>query len=185
MKPHEAKEIVAVIAAAFPRHPMTAQTCAVYERMVLDLDAAVGMQAAMRAIATGEFPPTIAAIRAAAVEIQHGARRTGIEAWGDIERAMRQVGSYGTPEFDDPLVAEYVARAGWEAVCQTTGNEASDRSQFARWYDTQSERAETDLRAGHALPPARSDGELTAPAEKRGPSRVGDAVAGLLGPREH
>lgn len=180
MKPHEAKQIVAVIAAAFPRHPMTDQTCRVYERLLLDLDGDVGMQAALRTIATGEFPPTIAALRAAAVDIQHGPRRRGGEAWEDVLAEVRRVGAYDPPRFEDPLTARCVAAIGWDTICRSD-NSAADRARFCDLYDELQERAGRDLRAGHALPPARGYGALAAPGTARGPRPAGDAVTGLLG----
>jgi hypothetical protein len=101
-------------------------------------------------MATSKFLPTIAEIRAAAVEMAHGARRLGGEAWGDVGSEIRRVGAYGEPQFTDPVAAECVRLMGWRNLCLGT-NDAADRARFVELYDGLAVRARADQVAGEAL----------------------------------
>ena len=156
-------ELVAIMSAAFTRPPMTERTCQVYERMLVDLDREAAHRAVARLVNTSKWLPTIAEIRAAAVELQVGARRAGAEAWGDVVETIRRSGRYRTPEFTDPLVAECVRSLGWLSLCDST-NDTADRARFIELYDSLAERTRRDLVAGEslALPPPRQPSALKA-----------------------
>jgi hypothetical protein len=119
----EAQQIVTVIAAAWPgqvsRLTPTQQTDQqrIYRRMLADLDYPVVNAAVERLIATSKFFPTIAEIREACVHTIEGDRRTGLEAWGDVVRAMGRQGAYRVPGVDffwrDPIVARCVSALSW------------------------------------------------------------------------
>lgn len=150
MKRSEVAELVAIMAAAFIRPPMTEKTCQVYETMLADLEHGAAKRAVMRLVNTSKWLPTIAEIRAAAVELEHGARRSGAEAWGDVTTAIRKIGRYGNPAFEDPLVAQCVRSFGWETLCDST-NDTADRARFIEAFDALAERSRRDLVAGAAL----------------------------------
>lgn len=153
MKPSESANLVAVLMAAFPQSKMTSQTSAVYERQLADLDVECATVAVERLVNTVNWLPTVAQIRFAAAEVKHGPRRLGGEAWGDVVAAMRKVGWYGHPKFDDSLVADAVRMLGWQALCSST-NEVADRARFVELYDGLAERnrRETVVAKGLALP---------------------------------
>lgn len=151
MTPADVAELVAILAGAFPRPPMTERTMMVYERMLADLEVEAANRAVARLISTAKWLPTIAEIRAAAVEIARGARRAGAEAWGDVTEAIRRVGRYNPcPNFDDPIVAECVRSFGWLSLCDST-NDIADRARFIELYDQLAERGRRDEVAGAAL----------------------------------
>lgn len=152
----EAAKLVAMLLQAYPSAQFGPASSALYERMLADLDAGVCGAAVERLIGTSKWLPTIAEIRAMAADLRHGARRLGVEAYGDVVEATRRVGSYRPPpEFADPLVAECVKLLGWRNLCRGE-NEASDRARFIELYDGLSERQRTDAAAGRTLPaPAR------------------------------
>lgn len=157
----DAAELVAILADAFPSARVTERTCQVYEAMLVDLDQSTAQRAVARLVATSKFLPTIAEIRAAVVDGQHGPRRLGAEAYGDVLAEIRRVGTYDLPTFSDPLVAECVRQMGWEALCRGT-NDAADRARFVELYDGLSVRARADEVAGAslALPPPRATAAL-------------------------
>ncbi len=150
MKQSEVADLVAVIAAAFPNQRPTERTCQVYESLLVDLDFATTQRAVARLLATSKFMPTIAEIRAAVVEVQHGARRLGGEAWGDVNEAVRRVGRNGVPEFSDPITAECVRQLGWLSLCNST-NDVADRARFVELYDGLATRRRADEVAGASL----------------------------------
>jgi hypothetical protein len=151
----EAARLVAILIAAFPQSQVTEQTSKVYETLLADLDFETAQAAVHRLARTLNWLPTIAQIRSAAVEVQHGARRIGSEAWGDVVAEIRRVGAYGDPRWSDPTVESCVRALGWRNLCLGQ-NEAADRARFVELYDGLQERHRLDAVAGRALPPARS-----------------------------
>ena len=95
----EAQKLVTVIAAAWPGQvsrltpTQQADQQQIYRRMLADLDYPVVNAAVERLIATSKFFPTIAEIREACVYTIEGDRRTGLEAWGDVVRAIGRQGA--------------------------------------------------------------------------------------------
>lgn len=160
MSPSQAAELVAILSAAFPNEKWTEQTCEVYEQMLLDLDVQLAMRAVQVLVCTSRFVPTIAEIRAAAADVAVGERRTGVDAWGDVVAAIRRVGSYGVPEFSDPLTARAVRALGWRNLCLGDSSEASDRARFCEVYEgfSQSERRLDVTESGRLGAPALNAG---------------------------
>lgn len=112
-----------------------------YTAGLIDLDFDLARRAIERCNKTSNLIPTIAAIRAEVLELERGAARTGIEAWGDVLRAVGRFGTNGTPTFADPLVAEAIAAVGWRAVCQSDDGDPSVRAKFVDAYNAISRRA--------------------------------------------
>ncbi len=157
----DAAELVATLTAAFPNNRVDNRTMWVYQNMLADLDREAAHKAVARLICTRKFMPTVAEIRAAAVECERGARRLGGEAWGDVGMAVRKFGRNREPEFDDPTVAECVRQLGWLSLCNST-NEVADRARFIELYDGLAVQQRADLVAGaaNALPAPRSGRQL-------------------------
>jgi hypothetical protein len=182
MKESEVAELVALLSAAYVRPPVTKATCQLYEQMLKDLDRDIAHKAVARLIATAKWLPSVAEIRAAAVEVQLGVRRSGIDAWGDVLQAQAIVGfkqkSEGawtpadaplvSPVFEDATVARCVQRmGGWIAFRDV---DSFDRSKFCELYDKLAEDERRDAVAGPSLAlSGRSDAALPA---KRGVESV-------------
>jgi hypothetical protein len=149
----EVARLVATLMAAYPQAQMTVATSKVYEHQLGDLDREVATVAVERLINTANWLPTVAQIRAAAAEVKYGPRRLGGEAWGDVVAAMRRVGFYRLPRFDDPIVADAVAMLGWQSLCSSE-NEVSDRARFIELYDGLAERARKNTVAAKGLLPS-------------------------------
>lgn len=169
----EVAQLVAVLADAYPRAPVSVETVKVYESLLADLEFEVTQQAVARLIATSKWFPTIAEIRAAVVEIRCGPRRSGVEAWGDVVKAIRFLGAYRLPTFDDPLVAECVRTAGWVNLCRSD-NDAADRARFIELYEALREREHLDQVAGRKLTLRIGGGAL-----RGGLRPAGEILAGL------
>lgn len=151
MEKADAAELVALLSMAFPRPPMQEGTMQVYESMMLDLPRETAQAAVQRLITSSRFLPTIAEIRAAAVEVVRGPKRAGAEAWGDVTMAIRRVGRYRPPpDFDDPLVSECVTNMGWLSLCDST-NETADRARFIELYDQIAARDRVDRQVSGLL----------------------------------
>lgn len=146
----EAAELVAILASAYHNARPTEQTLLVYERMLGDLDFQTAQGAIAKLMVSSKFFPSIAEIRAAAVEVTSGEKRLGGEAWGDVTMAIRQVGSYGEPTFKDPDVAHSVRMMGWKSLCLST-NETADRARFIELYEGVSKRSRKQAVEGQSL----------------------------------
>lgn len=87
---------------------------------------------------TSPYLPAVADVRAAALELERGATRTGAEAWGDVQRAMANEGARKSPGVDfafrDPTVHLVVQSLGWRELCLSE-NDISDRARFIEAYD--------------------------------------------------
>jgi hypothetical protein len=73
--------------------------------------------------------------------------RSGMDAWGDVLRAVCCYGIHRVPEFGDPLVADAVKAVGWDAICNSE-NQVADRAHFARVYDSMATAARTAAQVG-------------------------------------
>jgi hypothetical protein len=165
----EVAQLVAMLAAAFPHARIGEKTMQVYESMLADLDHEAAKRACARLLSTAKFMPTIAEIRGATVDMEHGPRRIGAEAWGDVNDAVRRFGRYQPPAFEDPLVAECVRSFGWSSLCDST-NDTADRARFIELYDGLAARQRADKVAG---------GGLSLPSGDRSPQRRLEAVPGI------
>jgi hypothetical protein len=155
-------ELVLMLIAAYPATKASETTSKVYEAMLADLDHQLTRKAITRLVSTSKFMPTIAEIRAAVAELQHGPVRTGGEAWGDVLTEIRRIGIYSAPKFDDPLVADLVKRWGWRALCEGHGD--ADRARFIDTYDAMALRARQDVVSGIPLPAPNAANLLKAEA---------------------
>lgn len=185
MKKSEAAELVMMLMGAFPNARTNESTSQVYEAMLLDLDVAVARQAATRLIATSKFLPSIAEIREATTAQTHGPRKTGAEAFGELNEARRRFGPYRECRFNPetgrlhwrtpwPPLAPDVERAmmltwgSWVECCTVPGDhDMADRARFIAAYDGLSERQRQDLVAGQALPAPTSPAARLEPRNNR------------------
>jgi hypothetical protein len=137
----EASQVVFMLFAAFPQSEgkQSEERLQLYKQMLLDLDFSEAKAAVIRVIQGSKFLPTIAEIRAAARDLRTGLRRTGMEAWGDVINAIRYVGSYRSPRFEDQRVAKVVECMGWQELC-LGDNESSLRARFIEAYEAISDR---------------------------------------------
>lgn len=124
-----------VLAAAYPRFELPQATVEIYTRLLVDLDFDTLKAATLHCATVHKFFPTVAEIRAAAVELQTMAE--GIpsesEAWGEVVKQIQAVGSYGKPKFSHPLIEDVVRQLGWINLCMSE-NQTADRARFMDAY---------------------------------------------------
>jgi hypothetical protein len=140
----EIMRLIVAMATALPREwsfltkPQQQATAATYCRMLGDIPYAVGRAAVEGLIATSSRMPTIADVRAAALELLHGATTAGGEAWEAVRKAIQACGRVRTPGVDftwrDPVTARCVEAMGWAELCASE-LQAADRKQFIDLYD--------------------------------------------------
>lgn len=137
--------------AAYPNAQATKETIAVYMRLLADIPPEALQVAVDQAIATSKFLPTVAELR----DTLHGLTAIGQPSWGEawetVQREMRRIGSYGVPQFADPLTAAVVRSMGWKTLCASE-NQATDRAQFRDMYTALAARREGERKL---LPQAR------------------------------
>ncbi len=135
----QAKRCVAVLLAAFPHARVMEQTSVVYEEALIDLEFEI-VDRAVRALILTEldFIPSIAKIRARAIEYRDGLKRAGGEAWGEVRKA---VGRFGRERGDeaiaslDPLAGRVISALGWRDFCNSDDGDVSWRARFIDLYD--------------------------------------------------
>lgn len=152
MERHEADEIVAMLVGAFPDAKWSDETQSIYAQALVEHPFDAAKRAIMRLVASLKFRPSIAEVLSACVDVQHGAKRGGLEAWADICAAIRKYGQYRTPKLDDDKARRAMEMiGGWRYVCLSE-NEMSDRARFVEAYDALADRERVDVASGIALP---------------------------------
>ncbi len=145
MTRNEMSRLLAVIAAAFPRFQVddSGITLNVWHEMLGDLDYAVATTAVKKLIMQNTFPPAIAEVRKAAMEILNPGQVTGSEAWGEVTRAIRNYGYYREAEAlasMSPTTARVVKYMGWQDICMSEDPTGVLRGQFLKMYDQVADR---------------------------------------------
>lgn len=130
-------------------------------------------------VASGEkYPPNPGQLR----QIVLGAVKLDCpswgEAWDEVMRALRSVGSWGTPTWSHPAIERAVANmGGWRVLCgMETDNTSTWRAQFRDLYNSVISRAEAEQ---HMVPSLREVRDRLA-----APRRAGQILAGLLTDKE-
>ena len=141
MTPAQTAKLVTVALAAYPTPASFLGPDAVedmtsaWHMVLVDLEYADAQAALARYMATvTDKIPSPGHIRQIVSESKIGRRRSGLDAWGDVKRAISADGRYRTPRFADPLVARAVDAIGWAAICDSE-DEMVERAHFARAYD--------------------------------------------------
>lgn len=188
MRESEAMKLVGKLAAAYPHAKLgegvaMSETLQVYAEMLADLDFADAERAVVEIIAESRFFPTIAEIRER-VASERVALPPAELAWADVLAAVRKVGVYRTPVFDNPCTAIAVSNVGWRAICnsETPGVE---RAHFIRAYERALQLAKREENAERLLEhvdQARLTGihDATAGDDERGPGTIAGAVLRAL-----
>jgi hypothetical protein len=145
MTPIETKKLIAVLAAAYPSANRTASDleamASVWHRVLANVPYAEADHAAYEIIGTSRFMPSVSELLSRIRAKHETPRRTGIEAWGDVMRAVSNFGAYRDPKFDDPAVAQVVRAMGWQELCASE-NQVADRARFVDAYEQIAKRNE-------------------------------------------
>ena len=116
-----------------------------YVEMLKDVHPGILAVAVRKLINTSKFLPTIAEIREAANAVDDIANGcVGLDAdqaWGIVQKAIKSVGQYAKPVFEDEVLAETVDHLGWKDICQTPVDDTAIlRAQFRKAFETNRER---------------------------------------------
>ena len=133
----EVAKLLAVLAAAYPKFEVDDVKVQVWYEMLGDLDYAVASMAVKKIIMQNTFPPSIAEVRKAAIEISSPRVLTAAEAWGEVVKAVRNYGYYRGEEALaslSPTTAQVVRYIGWREICLNEEPEIL-RAHFLRMYD--------------------------------------------------
>ena len=132
---------------AYPHSTVTDEQLDEYMDDLTDLPAEAVIQSLTECRRTGEFFPSLAAIRTRAVELLGGELFVDPEvAWGEVRRNAERFGISGTRvtwavdgeravevrmEWSSPLIAEAVESIGWRDICLTDDKQLGTiRAQF-------------------------------------------------------
>jgi hypothetical protein len=179
--PDEFDAGMGVLLATWPKEATTADTLRVYQMATAHLDGPTWLMAVKQCVMTCTFFPKPAELLAAAVALTTPDKRSGADAWGDVQKAIRQHGYYHPPggasvlavggyewNFDDKIAGEVVAAFGWGYLCMSE-DEMADRAHFIKSYEQKRDRAYADARLTPDLLAFRDQHQaaLPAPADRR------------------
>lgn len=153
MTPSETLTLVRSLIAAFPRQEITRETLQVYCHMLADLDAKQAEAAVGKIIAAATFFPSIAEIRAAAVESQTTAP-SAEDAWTEVRKAISSQGRNRSPVWSHPAIERAVDCIGWQTLCGSE-NIGIERAHFLKIYASIIETERMDLQLGIHKPSKR------------------------------
>jgi hypothetical protein len=150
----EVARLVAVMLAAVPSNRVEAKSIpgmiAAYRDLLEDLSYEQCNAALRVLLQTRTWLPSVADIRATALELTRGPVRAGGEAWGSVLRAVSAEGFYRQPGtdfvFSDPVTAQCVAAFGWQNLCSSE-NQTADRARFIELYDKLAQQTRREQQA--------------------------------------
>jgi hypothetical protein len=161
----EARDLVGMLVATWPRPPVEKATVHAYAFALADLDHEAVKAAVLSLMQTSRFLPTIAEIRERSVK-----QRVNLpgpeEAWGIVRRAVGTVGSYRLPEFDCDEIQAAVRAIGWKEICLGE-NEAATRARFIDAMKGETARRMQAEATGRYVPPDRQLPANTVPHSGR------------------
>lgn len=146
-----------VLAAGYQNAKIPDNTYAVYADDLKDLDADLFDAVCRQARSESEFFPSIATLRRIANGLTTPTQDSEAEAWGIVMDAIKKIGFYGQPKFDNPQIARAVEIMDWPTLCSSE-NVIADRAHFMKIYGQLAEREREDAKL---LPAARRIRELT------------------------
>lgn len=116
------------------------ETIKTYTLMLADIPLNVLFPAVRKCINTCKFLPSIAEIREAAKafksDVDGTRQKDYAEAWSEVEKALKEVGYYGKPEWSSPEIEKAVQAMGWMELCCMEGEAVNTtRAQFRQIYE--------------------------------------------------
>lgn len=102
--------------------------------LLSDLGGELLRAATLQHVAISKWFPTVAELREAAADIVNPDHQmTAMEAWGEVVSQIRAVGSYGRPQFSNPMIHRMVSDMGWKNLCMSE-MPGADRARFIDGY---------------------------------------------------
>lgn len=147
-------------------------TWAAYAAGFADLELEAVKAAITRVAKTEVYLPGVATIRAAIGTIAHGPKKTGLEAFGAVLYAMRNLGqARGPGVLEDPITRLVVKSFGWFDMCASKNPDHVR----ARFIDAYNEIATQERIEAQALP-----GAVNPQLPQTGPRRLPVVQVGEL-----
>jgi hypothetical protein len=130
--------LIAVIVAAYPTWRPIEPTVRLYAKMLEPLPTELAERAVLEIIdSPGAFAPSIGDIRDHARKLAlaagEAAELTAEDAWLQVRLAIRDVGRYRNPKFNNRSVQRAVEALGWSEIC-TNENSVATRAHFFRLF---------------------------------------------------
>jgi hypothetical protein len=142
MTPEQAKALLGVLAAYWPKADLPRETLLLYRDHLLDFELEPAARAVSHLGATSRFFPTVAEVRQA---ITAAADPDPLpdpdQAWAEVVANARD-GIYGTPIWSHPAVYDTVKAMGGIRELAISENLMADRAHFLRLYETCKARAD-------------------------------------------
>lgn len=139
----DTRHILKQLFAAFPNTQVTVETLAMYDKLLGDIPPLDLQVIVDQAVSTARFLPTIGELREMHHNLRNISRISWVDAWGNVGREMRRIGSYGVPHFDDELTTRVVRMMGWRTLCSSE-QPSIDRAQFRDMYTALAARDERE-----------------------------------------
>lgn len=172
MTEQEVGRVLAVLKAAWPERKVLGDTIAAYLAAWEDLPYAAVDAAAKQWLRTGKFFPAASEIREIALAGAIGLP-SAEEAWGEVRRAIGEVGMYAIPRWSTAVLARTVETLGWRSICTTEEDDVGTlRAHFRNTYNAFAKRQQE----GDARPALAEAQERRAELQQLG------KVAGWFGP---
>jgi len=142
---HALAQVCVLLASAYPAVQFDDARMEVWASMLDDIQPATLISVVQRHIASCPFPPSIAEIRAACADAEHGDAMSGTEAWGLVLREIARVGWPGTPEFPQEVATVLRNTVNWLNLCTADLDQIpSHRARFIDAFDARAKRTRRD-----------------------------------------
>lgn len=183
-----AQHVIAVthLLSATYGHTFGPEQTRAYIATLADIDGDLLKAATLRFIENNVYPriPTPGELRQFAAEIVTQAQGlpSGAAAWGEVTHQLRYVGSWGTPGWSTPLIADAVQDVGgWMYLCMSE-NPPADRARFIAAYDERLKRRTQDMMQLPASEQYRS--RLAERVRSEPLQRISDVARAMSGQRQ-
>ena len=168
MTSQQVAEIFAILTGAYPRQVITAENARVYATVLGDLQDTALRRAVIEHVATSQWFPSIAELRAAVVEASCTVPPLDL-AWAEVSAEVARVGASEVPQFSDPAIDDVVRAIGWREIC-LSDKPGIERAAFREMYTARRAR---DLRITNVGPLAGALGISAQIAPRSLPLPVG------------
>ena len=139
----EVSEILGIASQAYGHYELTDETIDVYHRLLQDLEQPLLQASIEQCIAECEFFPTVAKIRAKALDLTRDTSiPTAFEAWEEVVQNAR----HSCGNFSYPMIADAVRAIGGIKMLGMAdkGDMISHRARFLECYGTLEKRGDDD-----------------------------------------
>lgn len=138
----------AALQTYFPRHNLlpTPEAKNLWYQELKDLDAGTATAVLRKWVATEKWPPSIAEIRAMALDMVNGPASDWGDGWQEVKEAISRYGWCREKEALaslSPAARSAAQRIGWKDICDSENPEAL-RAQFRQVYQVAAERERQD-----------------------------------------